>query len=198
MVDVDLRAKLKPLYAAKIAPALVDVPALNTLMIDGAGAPAAEPFQAAVQALYTCAYTLKFHAKKHLGMTWPVMPLEAVWFAADGGLLDLARTEAWAWQAFIVVPDEVTPGLLESVRAQCVAKAPAAAKVRVERFEEGRCAQVLHVGPYDTEPATVAKLDAFAAAQGLTVRGRHHEIYMGDPRRAPPERWRTIIRHPVG
>jgi hypothetical protein len=195
--EIDLRARLKPLYTAKKAPALIEVPVLRTLMIDGAGAPAAAPFQAAVQALYTCAYTVKFHAKSHLGLNWPVMPFEGLWFAADGGPLDVANTDAWAWQAFIVIPGEVTPELLESVLGQCVAKARGAAKVRVQDFAEGRCAQVLHVGPYDTEPATVSKLMAFIAEQGLRAGGKHHEIYLGDPRRSAPEKLRTIIRYAV-
>jgi hypothetical protein len=194
--EIELRTSLKRIYAAKAIPALLDVPPLNTLVIDGAGAPAAQPFQAAVQALYTCAYTVKFHAESHLGLNWPVMPLEALWFAADGGPFDVANTDAWAWQAFIVVPGEVTE-LLESVRGQCVAKAPGAAKVRVQDFAEGRCAQVLHVGPYDTEPATVSKLMAFIAEQGLRAGGKHHEIYLGDPRRSAPEKLRTIIRYAV-
>lgn len=196
--ELDLRTALAPLYRAKAKPSLVDVPPLTVLSIEGAGAPGAESFQAAIQALYTCAYTLKFHAKKQLGLDWPVMPLEALWFDETGAPPNPEQPTDWSWRAFIVVPGVVTPALLDEVRQRCIEKAPAAALVRVEQFAEGRCAQVLHLGPYDAETPTIERLHEFVAANGLARRGRHHEIYLGDPRRAAPERLRTIIRQPVG
>lgn len=195
---IDLRAALKPLYAAKPRPMVVDVPPLQVLSLAGEGAPAADAFQHAVNALYTCAYTIKFHAKKHLGFDYPVMPLEALWWMADESPgWDTARPEGWAWRAFIVVPEQVTEALLDELRAGCMAKAPAAAQVHVERFAEGRSLQMLHVGPYATEPLALAAMEAFARDHGLVFRGRHHEIYLGDPRRSAPEKLRTILRHPV-
>lgn len=196
---IDLRAALKPLYAAKQRPMVVEVPPLQVLSIEGVGAPADEAFQQAVNALYTCAYTMKFHAKKNLGFDYPVMPLEALWWMAEGDpdSWDVGHPEGWAWRAFIVVPGRVTEALLDEQRAGCAAKAPAAAGVHVEQFAEGRSLQMLHVGPYATEPATLEAMEAFAREQGLVYRGRHHEIYLGDPGRSAPEKLRTILRHPV-
>ena len=195
---IDLRRELKPFYTAGAkGPVLLSLPPLTVLAIEGEGAPESESFQQAVQAMYTCAYTLKFNAKKALGVDYPVMPLEGLWRNAAGGDFQVEQREAWGWTLLIVVPDLVTEELIESQRERCVQKAPAAARVSVRRFAEGQAVQILHVGPFSTEPATIERMHEFIRERGLAFNGDHHEIYLSDPRRAAPEKWRTILRQPV-
>ena len=194
-------ADLAHLYRAAREPALVDVPVLPFLMVDGHGDPnVSGQFRDAVQALYAVSYGLRFALKRAGGPDVRVAPLEGLWWADDLTVFRAGDKAAWDWTAMIRQPPEVTPALLaETVRAACAKKElPAAAALRLEPFEEGRAAQVLHVGPYADEGPTIERLHAFVAAQGLALRGKHHEIYLGDPRRAAPERLKTIIRQPVG
>ena len=165
-----------------------------------------------MQALYGAAYTLKFTFKRRTpgAVDWPVMPLEAIWWV-EGGEFDIARPDDWSWRAMILQPEQVTPEALGEAVEQLRRKKPSAAvaQLRLSRLAEGLCVQMLHVGPYATEPVTVERMRAFAAAQGLVERhdrvkrrGRvevldHHEIYLGDPRRTAPGKLRTLIRHPV-
>src|SRR3954469_21546263 len=106
---------------------------------------------------------------------------------------------AWNWTMMITVPEQVTAAVVEDARAAAARKRPHAGLhgVRLERFVEVRCAQILHVGPYSAEGPTVAELHAFIAEHGCALAGKHHEIYLGDPRRAAPEKLRTIVRQPV-
>jgi hypothetical protein len=188
------------LYRARQAPELVDVPELGFLMIDGRGAPGgSEPFQVAIQVLYGVSYTLKFALARACGRVYRVSPLEALWWAEDGGAFPPEDESAWRWTAMVRQPPEVTSELAEEAAREVAEKKrlPEARELRLERFVEGRAAQVLHVGPYADEAPTIERLHAFASAQGYALRGRHHEIYLGDPRRAAPERLKTIIRQPV-
>jgi hypothetical protein len=190
---------------------LVDVPELGYLTISGrieAGhGPSDSPgFDAALQALYGLAYTLRFGIKKRPvdPFEFPVMPLEGQW-SLTGGEFDIARPDNWDYRLLIAVPDRIgsddVAWALDQLRAKR-GDVPEFAGLRLERFAEGRCAQVLHLGPYASEPETMAALPAFLAEQGLVdlvgpQGGRHHEIYLGDPRRAAPDKLRTILRHPV-
>jgi hypothetical protein len=111
------------------------------------------------------------------------------------------RKSDWSWTMMIAQPDEVTPERFEVARADVARKKdlPALPQARLERFEEGPCAQILYVGPYSDEGPTIANLHAFVRAQGYSFHGsrqKHHEIYLSDPRRSAPEKWRTIIRQP--
>lgn len=200
MKTIELKKTLKPFYAASAArPAIVDVPAFNCLMVDGKGDPNSATFQEAVGTLYSVAYTLKFSFKKERAIDYPVMALEGLWDADD--ITDFARQKRdnWAWTLFIVLPDIVTKkDVAETVAAvKKKAKFPRFPEVRFEKFSEGRAAQVMHVGPYSAETETIQRLHRFVEEQGLRLRGRHHEIYLGDPRRSAPEKLKTIIRHPV-
>jgi hypothetical protein len=199
---IDLRRELSALYSATREPAFVDVPELSFLMIDGHGDPNTAPAYAeAVQALYSVAYTIRFALKRRPDpVDAPVMPLEGLWWTPDMATFSTEDKSAWDWTMMIVVPRQVTGEVVEETRAAAARKHPLAAldRVRLERFAEGRCAQVLHVGPYSAEGPTIAGLHAFIAANGCTLSGKHHEIYLGDPRRAAPERLRTIVRQPVG
>ena len=190
---------VKELYAPTVTPAIVDVPDLNFLMIDGVGNPnTAAAFQDAIQALYSLSYGIHFALKKE-GVESRVMPLEALfWVAGKKDFLN-ARPEEWRWTEMIAQPESVTPALFEKVRQEAQRKKPigSLAKVRLERFAEGKAAQVMHIGPYSAEMPTIQRLHAFIAEQGYKLRGKHHEIYLGDPRRAAPEKLRTAIRQPV-
>jgi hypothetical protein len=202
----DLKKALAPFYSPPRDPVLVDVPELDYLMLDGKGAPEASPtepspeFQQAFQAIYPILYTLKFGLKPE-GLVVPVLPLEALWYTADDLSFDMnVPAERWSWRVLMPVPDCVTPERFEDARAEVRRKkgdTPALGRLRLERWREGRSAQVMHVGPYADEPPTIERLHAFIAAQGLRQRGAHHEIYLGDPRQTDPARLKTVLRQPV-
>jgi hypothetical protein len=202
MQSLDLRTKLRLLYSPSAkAPEVVDVPPLTFACIDGAGDPNSADFQTALGALYSFAYTFRFLVKKQLGLDFPVMASEGLWSVegkADFARGDFDRREAWRWTLMMMQPDEAGTELWPVALEQAARRGTAGLeRLRFERFEEGRSAQIMHVGPYATEPATVARLHAFIASQGLRPRGRHHEIYLGNPLRAAPEKLKTILRHPV-
>lgn len=206
METLDLRRQYKHLYnppAKRVE--IVDVPPLQFAMVDGlipAGmGPGESPdFDEALSALYGISYTLKFMFKKRAEdpIDYPVMALEGLWNTASG-VFDPTVREDWVYTAMIMQPDIITPEVFEEGRAQLLKKhpGPGPARLRLETFHEGRCIQMMHIGPYATEMETIARMDAFATEHGLTFSGRHHEIYMGDPRRAAPEKLKTVLRHPV-
>ncbi len=206
MEKLDLKKVYKHLYlptAREVT--LVDVPPLTFAMIDGRIESGAEPasspaFQQALGALYAVSYTLKFAAKKRAAdpFDFTVMALEALWWV-EGGSFDIARPDDWQWTAMILQPDRITPEMFAEAVAQAQEKKPnpALADLRLERFHEGLCVQIMHIGPYADEPATIEKMHAFARENGYRPRGRHHEIYLGDPRRAAPEKLKTVLRQPV-
>lgn len=178
-------------------PSIVDVREMLFLMIDGTGDPNKPgPFQDAIQALYSLSYGAKFMLKKD-GIEFRVSPLEGLWGSAGG--FNPNKKTAWRWTAMIMQPPEVTPTVLEKVRAEAMRKKPLPAlpRVRLEAFREGLSAQIMHVGPYSAEAPTIARLHEFIQKQGYRLKGRHHEIYLGDPRRSAPERLRTLIRQPM-
>jgi hypothetical protein len=204
---LDLRKELKQYYAPSAKKVeLVDVPEFQFAMIDGTIEPGMEPgnspaFASAMEALYGISYTLKFMSKlrKVDPIDYPVMALEGLWWV-EKGEFSMERKDNWSWTVMILQPDHITPEMFEEARVQVQAKrgdSPALVQLRLERFREGLCVQILHIGPYADEPATVAKLDAFAAEHGYVLCGKHHEIYMGDPLRSAPEKLKTVLRHPV-
>jgi hypothetical protein len=206
MKKIDLRRQLKHLYAPSTRKVeLVNVPAFKFAMIDGVIEPGEGPstskaFQEAFQALYGIAYTLKFMSKLRPTnpIDYPVMALEALWWTRKA-TFDFDPSQPWRWTAMILQPDHITPAMFARAVGQLREKrnSPAAAKLRLEKFKEGRCIQVMHIGPYTDEPKTLAWMQDFLDENGLVYRGKHHEIYLGDPRRAKPEKLRTILRHPV-
>ena len=205
MPPLDLVKLHKPLYQPSAKhPAIVEVPDLAFLMVDGRGDPeTAEPYHQALEALYSVAYTLKFTLKKtDPERDFKVAPLEGLWWADEEAptMADLQRDrDAWNWTMMIALPDAVTSVEVAAAREAAARKSelPAAPLLRLERFEEGLAAQIMHVGPYAEEAPTIERLHAFADAEGYELRGRHHEIYLGDPRRTAPERLKTVLRHPV-
>jgi hypothetical protein len=207
MEKLDLKKDLKYLYvpsARKIE--VVKVPIMKFLMIDGAIEPGLAPgtsplFQENMTALYGAAYTLKFMAKlrKEDPVDYPVMALEGLWWVEDGRF-DIKIKDNWFYTVMIMQPDLVTHDMFAEALAQLRKKKgdqPAFARLRLESFEEGLSVQTMHIGPYDIEPATVARMEAFAVENGYTMRGKHHEIYMGNPLRADPAKLKTVLRHPI-
>ena len=211
MKILDLKKQFKYLYqpsAKKIE--TVQVPNLQFAMIDGAiekgQAPGTSPlFAESTQALYGLSYTLKFMLKKRKtnAIDYPVMALEGLWWVEDG-FFDITVKDNWFYTLMIMQPEVITKELFEEAREQVRRKkgdSPLLSKVKLEYFEEGLCVQTMHIGPYATEPATIERMKEFMKENGLQdnvgPNGKHHEIYMSDPRKAAPEKMKTVLRHPV-
>jgi hypothetical protein len=211
MKILDLKKQYKSLYqpsAKKVE--MVQVPSLQFAMIDGAIEKGSEPgkspsFAEATQALYSISYTLKFMLKKRRmnAIDYPVMALEGLWWVEDG-VFDITVKDNWFYTLMILQPDVITEEIFAEGMEQVRKKKGDSAfltKLRLENFEEGVCMQTMHIGPYATEPATVERMRAFALENGYQDRvglgGKHHEIYLGDPRKADPAKLKTVLRHPV-
>ncbi|MDI9896423.1 GyrI-like domain-containing protein [Rhodococcus sp. IEGM 1381] len=178
------------------------VPPLSYLMIDGHGDPNTAPEYAdALAALYPVAYALKFASKENLDRDYVVPPLEALWWADDMASFTTDRNKAeWNWTVMIMVPNWIDRAMFEAVVASAGAKgkSEASTSVRLETLDEGLCVQTLHIGSYDDETPVLAELhDRYIPDSGLTMTGRHHEIYLSDPRRVEPAKLRTVLRQPV-
>jgi hypothetical protein len=201
MVKVDLKRELKHLYQASAKePVIVEVPAFNFLMLDGTGDPNGSPqFQEATEVLFRVAYSLKFRVKKEQGVDYGVLPLEGLWYADDMVDFQADRNkEAWKWTLMILQPEFVSSSQVRLALEEVAAKKNLAALDRLKflRYREGLAAQVLHLGPYGEEGPALSRLHAFIRAKGGELRGKHHEIYLSDPRRSAPERLKTILRQP--
>lgn len=201
METLDLRKALKPLLSpSPKQPETITAPPMNYLMIDGHGDPNHAPmYTQAVAALYKLAYTIKFAYKKGQGLDYPVMALEGLWWAEDMTRFSVDDKSSWLWTMLIMQPDLVTPSDLERAAAEARRKddIPLLDQVRLERFEEGLCAQIMHLGPYAAEAPTIEALHGYIAESGHALTGKHHEIYLSDPRRSAPEKMKTIIRQPM-
>lgn len=197
----DLKKDRKDLYAPRQHVfSLVDVPDQSFLMVDGHGDPNTSPaYRKAVEALYTLSYAVRAEAKNRLGRVHTVGPLEGLWSASDLEVFHTRDKVAWDWTMMIAQPDWITTDLVDEARAVALKKRlPALALVRFERYSEGRSAQILHVGSYDDEGPTLKRLhDEFLPAHVLAPSGRHHEIYLSDPRKTEVARLKTILRQPV-
>jgi hypothetical protein len=207
MKKLDLKRLWKPLYAPSTRRAeIVRVPVFTFLMLDGTLAAGETPassrsFQEAIGALYGSAYTLKFMSRLRTRdpIDYPVMALEGLWWT-DSGRFEIGRqSEPWHWRLMIMQPGHITAAMLRQAIARLEEKKPGPALplVRLAKFREGLVVQMMHIGPYAEEPRTVAIMKTAAAAAGYRVAGTHHEIYLGDPRRAKPEKFRTVLRYAV-
>ena len=189
------------LYRAKVgAPEFVEVPSARFLMIDGHGNPnRSATFAEAIQTLFSSAYTIKFALKKAGGPDERVAPLEGLWWAGEAVDFAASSKDDWDWTLMIRIPDAATDELVADALTSVAAKKPDldVGRVRVEHFAEGLAAQVMYVGPYAEEGPTIAALHTFIAQHGHRRAGKHHEIYLGDPRRADPTRLKTLLRQPV-
>lgn len=200
-MKVDLKKELDSYRARRGEWREVVVPPLTYLVVDGHGDPNGPAYAEAIATLFPVAYATKFASKQQLGRDYVVPPLEAVWWADDMASFTTARDKTrWHWTAMILVPDWVTPAVVDAAREKASAKvsAEALARLRVETLDEGRCLQTLHVGSYDDEAPVLADLhDRVVPERGLRLTGRHHEVYLSDARRVEPSRLRTILRQPV-
>lgn len=206
MKKIDLKKELKHLYLPTAKEVVqVDVPAFNFAMVDGviaAGeAPGESPaFTDALSALYGISYGLKFKSKLREvdPIDYTVMALEGLW-SAESGEFEFGKVEPWIFTAMILQPDHITQEMFDEAVQELQQKKPELQldKLRFERFEEGPSIQIMHIGPYSDEPRTLEKMQAFMDDQGYKFRGKHHEIYIGDPRRAKPEKLKTVLRHPI-
>lgn len=204
MPKIDFKKTLKTIYSNVSSEefSIVDVPPLNFLMIDGQGYPGtSQEYQDAMQALYTLSYTLKFMMKKK-GKDYVVMPLEGLWWADDMDVFTnefMEQKDEWKWTSMIMQPDFITQEMVEKAIEDVKQKKdpPALAKVRFESYTEGLSAQILYFGSYSDERPTIGRMHSFIKDKGYRMRGKHHEIYLSDPRRTKPEKLRTIIRQPI-
>lgn len=197
---IDHRKEFKAFYRASAGPAIVDVPAMNFLMIDGHGDPNTSPdYAAAVTALYGVSFTLKFGFKRGpQRIDYSVMPLEGLWWADDPVSFLLGEKSKWSWTMMIMQPDFISRADIDDAAAIAARKRPNPAfeRIRLQSFAEGRAAQLLYIGPYSDEGPTIRQLHAFIGEQGGRLAGKHHEIYLSDPRRVTPGNLKTIIRQP--
>lgn len=201
-MKVDLKKSLDSYRARHREFRVLDVPPLQYLMVDGHGDPnTATEYADAIEALYPVAYKIKFASKQDLGRDYVVPPLEALWWASDMEAFTTARDKSqWDWTAMIMVPEWITSDMFDAAVGRAAAKSRPTSldRVRLERLDEGRCVQTLHIGPYDDEAEVLAELHHhFIPNAGLKMTGKHHEIYLSDARRVEPAKLRTILRQPV-
>ena len=206
---IDFKKTQKELYQPGEKPSVIDVPEMVFIMVDGRGDPnTSTEYQEAVEVLYGLSYAVKM---SKMGGNQPagyydfvVPPLEGLW-STDTGDFEIGITDKneFHWTSLIRVPEFVTPEAYDSIKITLAKKKPNLnlAIARLENFSEGLCAQVMHTGPYDNEPATILALKTFVADSGykldLSDMRKHHELYLGDPRKTPPEKLKTIIRYPI-
>ena len=203
MEKIDFKKEFKHLYnPSSKEPAIVDVPEMNFLMVDGEGDPnTAQEYKDAVEALYSVSYALKFMIKKsEVAVDYGVMPLEGLWWADDMAQFSVENKDIWKWTSMIMQPKYATKELFNKATEQVEKKKnlPALLKIRFESFNEGLSAQIMHIGPYSVEGPTIERLHDFIKEKGYELRGKHHEIYLADPRRSAPEKMKTVLRQPVG
>lgn len=201
MEKVDLKKEFEHLYQSSTKEVVeVDVPTMNYLAVDGEGDPnTSEAYAHAVEVLFMVSYAVKFMVKKGpLSIDYGVMPLEGLWWADDMSKFSAADKSNWKWTAMIMQPPFVTSEVVERAIADVQRKKnpPDISKVRLMPFTEGRCAQIMHVGPFSEEAPTIEKVHRFIASRGQRT-GKHHEIYLSDIRKADPSKWKTVVRQPM-
>ncbi|MGD2155311.1 MAG: GyrI-like domain-containing protein [Anaerolineales bacterium] len=200
MSKFNFKKEMKPLYnPPKGKFTMVEVPEMNFLMGDGAGDPNDNPqFQAITEALYGLAYTIKFKCKA-MEKDFVVPPLQGLWWMENMEEFSQERKDEWLWTLMIAMPPWVTPEMVEESRQEVAQKKdlPALPQLRFEGYQEGLSVQIMYLGAYADEGPTIAAMHDFIAQEGYVTNGKHHEIYLGDPRRNPPEKLKTVIRQPV-
>ncbi|MCP4543782.1 MAG: hypothetical protein GY832_42255 [Chloroflexi bacterium] len=201
MEKTDFRKELKHLYKPSTkAFAVVDVPSMQFLMVDGHGDPnTAQEYKDAIETLYPVAYKLKFMSKKELERDYVVMSLEGLWWAEDMETFTTREKSAWDWTMMIMQPEWITQEMFEAAVKQVEKKAlPSLSKMRLETYYEGLAVQIMHIGSYDDEGPTLHRLHhEFIPQNGFEMSGKHHEIYLSDVRRVAPEKLKTVLRQPV-
>ena len=198
---LDLKKSLDAYQAKRGQFRIVGVPDLQYLMIDGHGDPNSSPeFAASLETLYPVAYSLKFASKLTLDRDYVVMPLEGLWWASDYSVFMTGEKSAWDWTVMILVPDWIDLDMVEAA-VEASRKKTGERRyddLRMETLREGRSVQTLHVGPFATEAEVLRRMhEEFIPEHGLAMAGKHHEIYLSDPRKTAPDKLRTILRQPV-
>jgi len=197
---VDFKKVLKPFYhPSQKGFHIVEVPAMNFLMLDGVGDPNTSlDYQQAVEALYSISYGLKF-ALKTQGFDHIVPPLEGLWWMGDMNEFTVANKARWEWTMMIMQPEWVTTEWVEKVRDMTIKKKDnrSLSTIRFEIYDEGLSVQILYIGAYKNEAPTIAEMHKFINTNGYRPDGKHHEIYLGDPRKTSPDRLQTILRQPI-
>jgi hypothetical protein len=197
---VDFKKELKHLYnpsAKEIT--VVDVPSMNFLMVEGQGSPASEEYMSSIEALFSVSYALKFMVKKVKDVNYGVMPLEGLWWVDDMTKFSVDHKDEWKWTSMIMQPKYVTAEDVKLAIEQTRKKKnlSALSKLRFEGFQEGKAAQIMYIGQFSAEGPTVQKIHDYILKSGHTVNGKHHEIYLNDPSKTPPEKLKTILRQPM-
>jgi hypothetical protein len=203
MEKIDFNKTLKQLYKPSAKEVVsIDVPEMNFLMVDGEGDPnRSKSFSDAIEALYPVAYTLKFMVKKGpLAIDYGVLPLEALWWADDMSAFTLGKKDDWKWTIMIMQPDFLTREMVKDAIAEVAKKKKPISLplVRFESFREGKSAQTLHIGHFSEEGPTIERVHKYIEELGSQRVGKHHEIYLSDLRRTAPEKWKIIVRQPMG
>jgi hypothetical protein len=196
---IDLYKQHKNEYAAAKKPVLIDMKPAVYLAIEGQGEPGGERFQASIGALYGAAFTIKMTRKFAGEQDYAICKLEAQWWSDSAQDLSKAPKDQWRWNLLIRTPGFVTGEDLRKAADVLISrgKGKEVKEVRLVSLAEGTCVQMLHLGPYEQECLTIARMKEFAEKDQLEFHGRHHEIYLSDPRRVPPERLKTLLRCPV-
>ena len=201
MAKIDFKKTLKPLYGPTAKDfSVVTVPNMQFIMIDGAGVPGNAAYVGALAWLYPLSYGLKFRSKNTLQKDYVVPPLEGIWWADDMSAFTSGRKEEWRWTMMIMQPDWITAAMFAEILDKTTAKIGETPpeSLRFESYDEGLSVQIMHIGPYSEEGPTLARMHhEFIPQNGLVWTGRHHEIYISDPRRAAPEKLKTVLRQPV-
>lgn len=204
----DFKKEYREFYLPKNKPEIVTVPPANYIAVGGKGDPNEEDgdYKAAVSILYAVAYTIKMSYKGPHKMQgffqYVVPPLEGFWWQEDISGVDYGHKSSFCWISVIRLPDFVTKADFDWAVAQAGKKKKLdCTRAEFYSLDEGLCVQMMHVGPFDEEPASVAMMDAFLLENGyendMTATRLHHEIYLSDARKVPPQQWKTVIRHPI-
>ena len=207
-MPVDYKKTERDLYQPKTTPSIIDVPEMIFIAVDGRGDPnTSEAYKTAIEILYGLTYSIKM--SKMSGFTpegyfeYVVPPLEGLWWSAYGELVDYTDKNNFWWTSMIRQPVFVTPEVFEAAKATLNKKNPGldTTMAQLIKLNEGLCVQVMHLGSYDDEPATIAAMEQYAVDNGYAIdlndNRRHHEIYLSDPRKTAPEKLKTVIRHPI-
>jgi hypothetical protein len=202
MEKIDFKKQLKHMYRPSAKTVVkVEVPPMNYLMIDGQGDPnTSQSFSDAIEALFALSYTIKFAIKKSdLAIDYGVMPLEGLWWTDDMSQFNLDDKSGWKWTLMVMQPEFVKQARIKNAIEQVEKKKnpTALSDIRFETYHEGLCAQIMHIGPFSQEGATVDKIHQFIEQNGFERTGKHHEIYLSDIRKADPKNWKTVIRQPM-
>ncbi len=195
---IDLFKQFKGEYKAGGKPVIIQTTPAQYLAVTGEGKPGGKLFQELVGALYSMAFTIKMTRKAAGRGDYVICKLECLWWSEAGNPAQVPLDQ-WQWQLLIRTPDFVDLSDVEKAAAALLQKGKVSgvSKVNLVKKHEGQCVQMLHLGPYDKEEETFSVMEQFLAEKKLLINGRHHEIYLSDPRRVPPERLKTILRLPV-